>query len=341
VNGPVMVITGSDATIVNDALHRAIDEALGDIDAGLALEEFAVRGGDMADSESTSSAVSRTLDALNTPPFLVARRVVVLREAQHLAKGDVDTLVTWAAAPTPGVILLAAGTGIRKDSPLAKVAKPFVSTTVGTRGVDQDAFIAEKFAAYNLSAPAGVVAKVRERLGENMARVDSIARTLQTIFGSSPLTYAHIEPYLGEAGEVPIYLLTDAIDNGKVADAIRMARRILDTHSRAAVTIVMSLEAHYQRMIKLDGSGATGISEVMSLLGISTYPAQRAVASVRNMGSSRLASALHLVVEADHDLKGGVSYGGKNDDDVDQTELTVIEVLVARLARMSEVARRS
>jgi hypothetical protein len=59
------------------------------------------------------------------------------------------------------------------------------------------------------------------------------------------------------------------------------------------------------------------------------------------MGSSRLASALHLVVEADHDLKGGVSYGGKNDDDVDQTELTVIEVLVARLARMSEVARRS
>ena len=44
---------------------------------------------------------------------------------------------------------------------------------------------------------------------------------------------------------------------------------------------------------------------------------------------------------ADLDLKGGVSYGGKDlESDLDVTELTVIEVLVARLARLSFSARR-
>jgi hypothetical protein len=41
------------------------------------------------------------------------------------------------------------------------------------------------------------------------------------------------------------------------------------------------------------------------------------------------------------DLKGGVSYGGKDlNTDLDVTELTVTEVLVARLAKMTQGARR-
>jgi hypothetical protein len=47
------------------------------------------------------------------------------------------------------------------------------------------------------------------------------------------------------------------------------------------------------------------------------------------------------VREADVSLKGGVSYGGKDlNTDIDVTDLTVVEVLVARLARMSGAGRR-
>jgi hypothetical protein len=50
---------------------------------------------------------------------------------------------------------------------------------------------------------------------------------------------------------------------------------------------------------------------------------------------------VHWITDADLDLKGGVSYGGKDlESDLDVTELTVIEVLVARLARLSFGARR-
>jgi hypothetical protein len=47
-----------------------------------------------------------------------------------------------------------------------------------------------------------------------------------------------------------------------------------------------------------------------------------------------------MIAKADVDLKGGVSYGGKDlNTDMDVTELTVIEVLVARLARLTQGAR--
>ena len=59
------------------------------------------------------------------------------------------------------------------------------------------------------------------------------------------------------------------------------------------------------------------------------------------MGAERIGDAIHLIADADVDLKGGVSYGGKDlNTDQDVTDLTVIEVLVARLARLSAGARR-
>jgi hypothetical protein len=60
------------------------------------------------------------------------------------------------------------------------------------------------------------------------------------------------------------------------------------------------------------------------------------------MGAERITTAVKLVTVADLDLKGGVTYGGKDlNTDLDVTELTVIEVLVARLAKLTQSARRA
>jgi hypothetical protein len=50
---------------------------------------------------------------------------------------------------------------------------------------------------------------------------------------------------------------------------------------------------------------------------------------------------VHWITQADLNLKGGASYGGKDlNTDLDVTDLTVVEVLVARLAKMTQGARR-
>jgi len=66
------------------------------------------------------------------------------------------------------------------------------------------------------------------------------------------------------------------------------------------------------------------------------------VTDVQRLGTDRISTAVHWIADADVALKGGVSYGGKDlNTDMDVTELTVVEILVARLAKMSQGARRA
>jgi hypothetical protein len=58
------------------------------------------------------------------------------------------------------------------------------------------------------------------------------------------------------------------------------------------------------------------------------------------LSQENFAVALRLLAQADVDLKGGVDYGKDVVTDEDLTELTVLEVLVARLSRLHASARR-
>jgi DNA polymerase-3 subunit delta len=334
----VIGVVGNDATVVNDAVHDLVVELLGGLDPAIALEDFVV-GSDGGD-DATSSVISRVLDALNTPPFLVERRLVVLREVGSLGADDTEHLVAWSQSPTPGVTLVAASSGGRGGAKLLKAASRTVDVKVGSRPQDRQAFVLDRFSVHHVRTGPAVAQRVAERLGDDVARVDSLARTLYAIYGSAMLGFEQIESYLGEAGGVPEWDLTDAIDQGHVAAAIATARRMLDSNNRVGVQITGILQRHYLKMARLDGSGATSGEQAAAIIGGHAFPAQKLIRAARALGSNRIAQCLKLVAQADQDLKGAVYYGAKRDDDVDQTDLTVIEVLVARLAKMSEAARR-
>ncbi len=335
----VVSVVGNDATVVNDAVHELIIELLDGIDPAIAVEDFTV--GSDGTEEGSSSVISRVLDALNTPPFLVERRLVVLRDVGSLGAEDTENLVSWAQSPTPGVWLIAASSSGRGGAKLLKCAHRTVDVKVGSRLADRQTFVLERFSAHDVKTSPAVAQRVAERLGDDVARVDSLARTLYAIFGSVTLSFDQIESYLGEAGGVPEWDLTDAVDQGEVASAIGTARRMLDSNDRVGVQITGILQRHFLKMARLDGSGATTGEQAAAIIGGHSFPAQKLVRSARALGSNRIAQCLALVARADQDLKGAIYFGAKRDDDVDQTDLTVIEVLVARLAKMAEAARRS
>ncbi len=135
--------------------------------------------------------------------------------------------------------------------------------------------------------------------------------------------------------------LTDAIDAGDAAKAIKVARRMLDSKGRAGLQIVNMLQRHYLRIARLEGSGVGDEDQAATLLGINRYPAGKALRVAQRIGAERITAAVHMISVADLDLKGGADYGGKDlNTDLDVTELTVIEILVARLARLTQGARR-
>jgi DNA polymerase III subunit delta len=335
-NSSVCVV-GTDPTMVYDAVHNVIAEALGELDPSFALQDFTAKDVTATGGEPITS---RVIEALNTPPFLVDRRVVVVRDAQSLLADEVADVLAWMSDPAPDVTLVLAVVGTKANK-LVKGAGSVVEVNVGSRTADRVTFVEAKLGEYRVTVDHDTAMKITDRLGDDVARVDSLARTLQTIYGTAPLNYGHVEPYLGDAGDVPEWDLTDAIDAGDATKAIVVARRMLDSKGRAGLQIVNILQRYYLRMAKLEGSGVRSGDEAGALLGIKGFPATKAWQMSQRLGTERIATAVHWIADADVALKGGVSYGGKDlNTDMDVTELTVVEILVARLAKMTQGARR-
>ncbi len=329
-------VVATDPTLVADALHRVVAEALGSLDPSFALQDFTAK-----DATSTSDAplLSLVMEALNTPPFLVGRRVVVVRDAQQLTADEVETLVGWMKSPTPDVVLCLGVVG-PKTNKLVKAADEIVAAGAGSEKGAKPSYVRDTFAQYGVEADAAALALVLNHFGDELERVDALARTLQNIYGTSPLNVKHIEPYLGEAGNLPEWDLTDAIDKGNVTLAITVARRMLDSRGRAGLQIINICQRHYLKAARVEGL-AIDAEGVAQILGTKTFTAGKAQAVARQLGPERLADAIAMVAQADLDLKGAVSFGGKDlESDQDVTELTVVEVLVARLARLSVARRR-
>jgi len=145
---------------------------------------------------------------------------------------------------------------------------------------------------------------------------------------------ADIEPYLGDAGDVAPWDLTDAIDRGDASGALGVLHRMLAA-GRHPLQITASLHGHYQRTLRLEGSGANSEAQAAELLAMkgSTFPARKALEVTRTLGPARIHEFIGLLADADLDLRGAKAW---------PSEL-VVEVLVARLASRTPkaAARRS
>ncbi|NNN03028.1 MAG: hypothetical protein HKL87_03420 [Acidimicrobiaceae bacterium] len=323
-----VVVVGTDATMVYDTLRNEVAVALGDLDPAVALEDFS------AGESSEEPLWIRILDALNTPPFLVERRVVVVRDAQALSSEGAERIAEWMRAEAPGVIFVAAVVGTKANR-LVKAATRVVDVNVGSGVKVRAAFVESKFTEYGLNADGGTLALVTERVGDDVARVDSLARLLRSVFGTAPLQRQHVAPYVGDAGTVPPWDLTDALERGDATGAITVARRMLDSRDRAALQIISQLQRYVLNIARVQGSSWRTPEAVAQGLSLNPVSAKKVLQMADRLGPERIADAVHLIAQADLDLKGALSYGSRDlTTDVDVTELTVVEVLVARLARL-------
>ena len=84
-------------------------------------------------------------------------------------------------------------------------------------------------------------------------------------------------------------------------------------------------------MLRLDGAEVTGEKQAAELLGMkgSTFPAKKALAQSRRLGSDGVRESIRLLARTDLELRGTVDW---------PVELSM-EVLVARLARVAKASR--
>ena len=316
---PVHLVRGDDPALVAQAARSLVEQLAGSLEHALVVEEHAA--GDALD-------VAAVVDACTTPPFLVDRRVVVVREAGRLTAADASRLVAALEHPLPFVHLVLVSGGGTVPATLVKAAAAaggVVETSAG-RGRARERWIAERLRHAPVRLDPAAARRIDEHLGEDLGRVDGLLASLAAAYGEgAKVGVPALEPFLGEAGAVPPWELTDEIDAGDVPGALRALRRLLAA-GRAAPMVVTILHGHFSGMLRLDGADVASDEAAAALLGVrSAYVAKKALDGTRRLGSERIGQAVTLVADADLDVKGRTALAPE----------LVLEILVARLARLT------
>lgn len=330
----VEVFSGTDEVLLDKAVRDAIKAALGDQPADFALAELSEGDYQVDDGYSIAPLV----DAAQTPPMLADRRVVVGTHLARFSTGDsVEPLVQYLANPldtTHLILVWSRGPALnRRTAGLPKKLNEVLKTlkvTVKKTDVTQresGAWIDEQLSELGLVLDNQARRLLGEHLGDNVNRLVGIARSLIAAHGTDTrLGVDEIAPFLGSAGDVPPWDLTDAIANGDIPTSLRTCRRMVHGGERHPLAILSSLTNHYARMASLDGAPVRGEKDAAAYLGVkgSTYPVKKAMQQARRMGPANVKRAWGLLAAADLDLRGGTAAEPEQ----------VLEVLIARLARL-------
>lgn len=322
---PAYLIKGNDPSLVAQATHALTERLVGAADPSLVIEEF---GGPNLDAVD----VGAVIDACTTPPFLVDRRVVVLREAGQLTAADAKRLVEYLKDPLPTTVLVLVSGGGTIPQGLARAVGTggTVDTSVGP-GRARAQWLSEQLRAGPVRLDGPAAAHLADHLGEDVGRLERILDTLAAAYGpGATVSLEEMEPFLGVAGALAPWDLTDAVDAGETAKALSALERMFRAGDSHPLVVLAILHRHYRQLLRLDGAGVTTPDEAASLLGLrSSFPAKKALSQSRRLGSARIGRAIRLLAQADLDLRGMTALPGE----------TVLEVLVARLSQLSRLRR--
>jgi DNA polymerase-3 subunit delta len=329
------LVKGDDPILRTDTLEALVGELIGSDDRSLAVEDLTVPGrgseGESGGADVRQAVVAAAVLAAQSPPFMTGVRVVVLRDAGNLAAADVAPLVEYLADPldTTELVLVVGGGKIPES--LTKALRDSKAAEHGVASPKVEDVLGDALDDAGVSLQADAVAAIKARVGEEAGRVPAIVEVLAATYGpDARLSAAAVEPYLGDAGSVPAYLLTGAIEDGHVATALELLHRLLTATGPQQpkpmhpLQVLAMLHNWMRRVARLDDPEIGGTDDAVAALGgrVHKFPARKALDHSRRIGTDGIREAYGWLAQADLDLKGERAI----------PEDAVMEVLVARLA---------
>jgi DNA polymerase-3 subunit delta len=351
--GGVHLVRGEDPSLRDRLVESLVERLLDGEDRTLALEDHTIpsrrrastdtEDGEESDAESVEQPVFRqVVTALESPPFMTSKRVVVVREIGGCTTEQVGVLLDWLARPIETTALVLVAGGGRASTKLLKAVTEAGGETHtpeaearGGRGesgpVGKQLAISARHAGVEISRDA--VTLIERHFGEDAGRVPELVDLLHSTYGEGArLDVDDVEVYLGEAGTAPRYELANRIDAGDVPGSLAVLHRMMHSTSGAQpkplhpLQIMATLQWHYRDLARLDDPTIATKEQAAAALGSkSPWAAKHRLDASRALGSEGLRSALGLLAQADIDLRGASGV----------PEQTVMEVLVARLAGLA------
>ena len=321
----VTLVRGEDPTLLNDTVRALIHEAVGDEDLSLGLDDFS----------SDDYEIAAAVDAAQTPPMFTTKRVVVARGLGRFSSSDLESLLGYLTEPSPTTtMILTTGGGVVGKKVVDAVKKVGAVVESGApSGKARSGWVSERLNESSLRFDGRATLRLSEHLGDDLGRLAGILSVLGAVYGDGArIGVDELEPFLGSAGTGAPWDLTDAIDRGDTSAALDQLARQVGAGERHPLQVMGSLQGHFLRMMRLDGAQCRDENDAARALGItgSTFPAKKALAQSRRLGSNGIARAVSLLAQADLDLRGQRDIPGD----------VVLEVLVARLSKLPAAGSR-
>lgn len=320
------LVTG-DPSSISLELTAALDRLVGDGDRASLVEEF-----DCSETHFNPGAI---VDALTTLPLFAPRRVVVARNVHELKADQMEAVVAGLESKLPEVDVVLTVVG-RPVKALTDACKKIGAETIGavavSRAKDRIDLVESKLVEAGFGYSADAARLVATWFGGDTTRIAGLITTLRSAYGEgAKLSRADIEAFLGEAGSVAPWDLTDAIDRGDVDGSLKMLHRLMGPGGSHPLQVLALLSNRYAQMMKLDGRSVRSAADAVEVLGGKEFTARKVLEQYQRLGSGGVARAVSLIAGADVDLRGAKDWNNE----------TVVEVLVARLAALGGGAGRA
>jgi DNA polymerase-3 subunit delta len=289
------LLAGGEALVRDDALAALTEAVL----AG------APRDFDRDRLEGETASAGELLDAVRTLPVLAARRLVILREPEarrsnaallealpglvrELGEGPAErssVLVVCAAEPDGRSAWVKA---FREPAARVECEAP-------TRAQELAGWVRAEAKRQGVGLAPGAAELLAERVGPQLLWLrQELAKAALFAGPGETVTRAHVAALASDVAEEPIWDLTDAIGEGRSADALVVLHKLLGAGAPPMV-VLGSLASHFRRLVRAGGGGRVQGPPFVQ---------RKLQSQARRYGPARFTACLRALHEADERLKG-------------------------------------
>lgn len=291
---PAYLLAGSEPLLRDDALAAIEEAVLGGGPRDFNLDRL----------EVGSATPGRLEEALSTLPVMADRRLVVVRESEgrgpklDAAWGEV--IAEWVGtggADSASVLVVVCGKADKRSRWVKAFRDPavHVECEAPRKARELAGFLAAEAKGQGIELEPEAAQLLADRVGPQLLLLRQEIEKASLFAGpGAPVTRRHVEASVSAVAEEPIWDLTDAIGQGRTADAVDALSRML-VQGAAPPAILGALASHYRRLVRVaHGEKVPGPPFVVKKLS------QQA----RRQSPRRLVTCLRAIHRADVELKG-------------------------------------
>ena len=316
---PAYLLTGSDRPKVSRALRRLRDRVGAEATELLSALEV---GGEEAAASCNAIGL-----------FATERRLVVVDHVEAWKAADAAPVVSYLGSPSPATVLALVGTGLKRDSPLAKAVAKAGEVLVydlpkrGSRP-DLPSWVGRQFTALGIRVEPSVCRLIVELGGDDLEELAGEVEKLAAWANGDPIGEREAEQLVAARAEAPPFALTDSWGRRDLAGVLEASEQLL---ARAGVParealprIVGLLTSHVTRVAECQALAAEGVParQAAEQLKRNRYYVEKLYEQAANFTPDELRDAIERLAELDLALKGGSRLAGELEFDRALVDLT-------------------